>query len=177
MTAAVPNGDRSLPARTLAALRSRFSLQTDRAEDSEIDARIRADVTVQGTSPWVLMFAVLIASIGLNVNSTAAIIGAMLISPLMGPIMGVGYGVGVRDFALIRHAISNLAVATLIGLLVSAAYCTLSPLNSAPSICIRLTACSLPQRLHSLPAPFRRGRSNSSTHALRRGCGSPLGLW
>jgi hypothetical protein len=98
MTAPLHNGDRSFPARTLAALRSRFSLQADRAEDSEIIARIRTDMTVQGTTLWVLMFAILIASIGLHVNSTAVIIGVMLISPLMGPIMGVGYRVGVGDF-------------------------------------------------------------------------------
>jgi uncharacterized membrane protein len=56
------------------------------------------------------MFAIVVASVGLNVNSTAVIIGAMLISPLMGPIIGSGYGAGIRDFALIRKALRNLAI-------------------------------------------------------------------
>ena len=63
---------------------------------------------MQGTNLWVLMFAIFIASIGLNVNSTAVIIGAMLISPMMGPIMGVGYGAGIHDFPLIRSGLKNL---------------------------------------------------------------------
>jgi uncharacterized hydrophobic protein (TIGR00271 family) len=116
-----------------AALRTRFSLQADRADDAEIDAGIRAGVLVKGTNLWVLVFAIFIASIGLNVNSTAVIIGAMLISPLMGPIMGVGYGVGIRDFSLIRAAAINLAIATLIALVTSAAYFAVSPLRSANS--------------------------------------------
>ncbi len=91
-------------ARVRGALRNRFSLEADRADDADIDARIRADVPIHGTNLWVLVFAIFIASIGLNVDSTAVIIGAMLISPLMGPIMGVGYGIGIRNIALVRRA-------------------------------------------------------------------------
>jgi uncharacterized hydrophobic protein (TIGR00271 family) len=79
------------------------------------------------------MFAILIASIGLNVNSTAVIIGAMLISPLMGPIMGIGYGVGIYDAPLIRKSFRNLGIATLISLLVSTLYFLLTPLSDAQS--------------------------------------------
>ena len=69
----------------------KFQLGIDQAAPADIDARIRDSVELTGTTPWILMSAILIASIGLNVNSTAVIIGAMLISPLMGPIIGIGY--------------------------------------------------------------------------------------
>lgn len=69
-----------------------FSLSDDKADDETIDQSVRAGVEMRGTNLWVLIFAIFVASVGLNVNSTAVIIGAMLISPLMGPIMGVGAG-------------------------------------------------------------------------------------
>lgn len=119
--------------RLQAAIRTQFSLRDHRADDADIDARIRADVPIQGTNLWVLVLAIFIASIGLNVNSTAVIIGAMLISPLMGPIMGVGYGVGIGDVALIRRAAKNLAIATLIALVTSTVYFAVSPLRAANS--------------------------------------------
>jgi uncharacterized hydrophobic protein (TIGR00271 family) len=104
-----------------------FSLLSDKAEDDEIERRIRYGVDLSGATPWVLIFAILIASVGLNVNSTAVIIGAMLISPLMGPIMGAGLGVAVYDFDLVKRALSNLFIATVISLIVSASYFSLSP--------------------------------------------------
>jgi uncharacterized hydrophobic protein (TIGR00271 family) len=125
------------------ALRALFSLKNDSAADTEIDDRLRTGVSMQGTNLWVLMFAIFIASIGLNVNSTAVIIGAMLISPLMGPIMGVGYGVGILDLALIRRGLKNLAIATLIGLLTSTAYFLLSPLRGATSELLARTSPSI----------------------------------
>ncbi|MFA5215058.1 TIGR00341 family protein [Sulfuricurvum sp.] len=114
-------------------MRERLSLTHDKANDNLIDERIRGDVQMQGSNLWILMFAILVASIGLNVNSTAVIIGAMLISPLMGPIMGIGYGAGINDFALIRSAFKNLAIATLIGLLTSTLYFLISPLDTVQS--------------------------------------------
>lgn len=74
-----------------------FNLHQDQEHADIIDAEIRANVRVAGTNLWVLMFAILIACIGLNVNSPAVVIGAMLISPLMGPIVGIGYGAAVND--------------------------------------------------------------------------------
>lgn len=114
-------------------LRHRFSLIEDKASDQAIDTGIRSGVELRGTNLWVLIFAILIASIGLNVNSTAAIIGAMLISPLMGPIMGIGYGIGIYDADLIRKSLRNLGVATSISLLVSTLYFLLTPLSDAQS--------------------------------------------
>ncbi len=110
-----------------------FSLKEDKADDAEIDKSLRAGVEMRGTNLWVLMFAILVASIGLNVNSTAVIIGAMLISPLMGPIMGIGYGVGVYDFVLIRTALKNLGIAVFISLATSVVYFLVTPLSEAQS--------------------------------------------
>ncbi len=114
-------------------IRERLSLMDDKADDDLIDERIRGDIHMKGSNLWILMFAIFVASIGLNVNSTAVIIGAMLISPLMGPIMGIGYGAGINDFALLRRAFKNLAIATFIGLLTSTLYFLISPLDTAQS--------------------------------------------
>lgn len=94
---------------------------------------IRKGIDFKGGNLWVLIFAIFIASLGLNVNSTAVIIGAMLISPLMGPIMGVGLGLGINDFELIKKSFRNLAIATIFGILTSTFYFLLSPLNEARS--------------------------------------------
>lgn len=115
------------------SIRERFSLKDDRGEHAQIDEDLRAGIVMRGTNLWVLMFAIFIASIGLNVNSTAVVIGAMLISPLMGPILGVGYGAGIFDFELIRNALKNLAIATLIALATSTFYFLISPLTTAQS--------------------------------------------
>lgn len=115
------------------ALASRFSLFSDKAEDDEIERRIRDGVELSGATPWILIFAIFVASVGLNVNSTAVIIGAMLISPLMGPIMGAGLGVAVYDFDLVKRSLFNLGIATLISLIVSALYFSISPLQDAQS--------------------------------------------
>ena len=115
------------------AVAQRFSLLQDKADDESIERRIREGMELSGATPWILMFAILVASIGLNVNSTAVIIGAMLISPLMGPIMGAGLGVALYDFDLVKRSLVNLGIATLISLVVSTLYFTLSPLREAQS--------------------------------------------
>ena len=117
--------------RLRAAFSRRFSLRDDQAPHEEIDSRIRGDIELRGATPWILMFAIFIASVGLNVNSAAAIIGAMLISPLMGPIMGIGYGIAIYDFPLIRRALSSLAIATGLSILTSALYFAITPLSQA----------------------------------------------
>ncbi len=114
-------------------LSARFSLLHDMAGSDRIDEELRAGVPLTGATPWILMFAIFVASIGLNVNSTAVVIGAMLISPLMGPIMAVGYGVGIYDFDLIRKALVNLGIAALLGLVTSTLYFALTPLREAQS--------------------------------------------
>jgi uncharacterized hydrophobic protein (TIGR00271 family) len=122
-----------ISSRFIKNLRHRFSLIEDKADDNQIDESLRSGVELKGTNLWVLMFAILIASVGLNINSTAVVIGAMLISPLMSPIMGIGYGVGIYDAQLIKKSFRNLGIATLISLLVSTLYFLLTPLSDAQS--------------------------------------------
>ena len=118
---------------TASPLHMLFHLAQDQEHAEIIDRDIRDGVRVAGTNLWVLFFAILIASIGLNVNSTAAIIGAMLISPLMGPIVGMGYGAGVGDIGLIRLAARNMLVFIILSLATSALYFLITPLNEAQS--------------------------------------------
>jgi len=108
-------------------------LSDDTSEADAIDAEIRSNVSLRGTNLWVLILAIFIASVGLDVNSTAVVIGAMLISPLMGPIMGTGYGIGVYDFPLIRKSVMSLLLATLIAFLAFAVYLLISPLSEVHS--------------------------------------------
>lgn len=117
----------------IANIKYRLNLDEDKAAENEIIDNIKKGVEFKGINLWTLIFAIFIASIGLNVNSTAVIIGAMLISPLMGPIMGIGLGAGIYDFELIKSAVKNLLIATLIGLLASFLYFLLSPLHHAQS--------------------------------------------
>lgn len=121
----------------------RFSLLEDKASNETIERRIREGVELKGATPWILMFAILVASIGLNVNSTAVIIGAMLISPLMGPIMGIGLGVAVYDFNLIKKSFLNLAIASGLSLGVSALYFAITPLSAAQSELLARTSPTL----------------------------------
>ena len=125
------------------ALVKRFSLRMDQADDSEIDKNIRDGIELNGTYLWTLMCAILVASIGLNINSTPVIIGAMLISPLMGPIMGIGYGVGIYDLRLIHRALKNLVIATVISFITSALYFYISPLDTAQSELLARTSPTL----------------------------------
>jgi uncharacterized hydrophobic protein (TIGR00271 family) len=110
-------------------IRKLFDLRQDQDDPDAIDDNVRSSVRFAGTNLWVLIFAILVASVGLNVNSTAVIIGAMLISPLMGPIVGMGYAAAINDFALIRQSARNLGTFTGLSLLTSMIYFTLSPLD------------------------------------------------
>ena len=92
-------------------------------------ARIRNNIWFRGPNVWILAFSIIVASVGLNINSTAVIIGAMLISPLMGPIIGTGFALGTNDMPLLRQAARNLLIMVLISLLASSLYFLLSPLK------------------------------------------------
>lgn len=92
---------------------------------------IKKGIEFRGPNAWILFFAIIVASVGLNVNSIPVIIGAMLISPLMGPIMGAGLAIGVNDTDLLRKSLKNLAVMVLISVFASTAYFIISPLALA----------------------------------------------
>jgi len=112
---------------------NRFNILNEREEYRIIIDNIIKGVSFRGTNLWILIFAIFIASLGLNVNSTAVIIGAMLISPLMGPIMGIGLALGINDLNLLRKAIFNFAYAVGVGLLSSTIYFFITPINNAHS--------------------------------------------
>lgn len=110
-----------------------LDMSQDREEEAASIEAIRAGVEFKGSTILILVFAIFIASLGLNTNSAAVIIGAMLISPLMGPIMGIGLGLGINDYELIKRSFRNLAVATLFSVITSTIYFWVSPLNEARS--------------------------------------------
>lgn len=114
-------------------LHDRFNLSHDQDNNLETIKSIEKGVEFKGINVWTLIFAIFVASIGLNVNSTAVIIGAMLISPLMGPIMGLGLSVGTYDFALLKKSLKNLSISVVISVTTSAIYFFLSPLDEAQS--------------------------------------------
>lgn len=114
-------------------LRAYLSLDQDKIEDTEVIENIVSGTTFKGSNLWILVCAIFIASLGLNMNSTAVIIGAMLISPLMGPIMGMGLGMGINDGDLIIRCLKNLAVATAFAVATSALYFVLSPISDVRS--------------------------------------------
>ena len=114
-------------------LRDRFDLGEDSALQDEVVDNICRGVDFRGTNLWVLIFATFVASLGLNVNSTAVIIGAMLISPLMGPIMGMGLSVGINDFELLKRSLRNFGFMVLASIFTSTLYFFISPLSGAQS--------------------------------------------
>ena len=110
-----------------------FSLNDYLISQDEAENAIREGVTFRGTNILILILAIFIASLGLNTNSTAVIIGAMLISPLMGPIIGIGLGVGIQDFELIKRSLRNLVMATGFSVLTSTLYFLISPVSEGHS--------------------------------------------
>ena len=113
--------------------RNYLSLNRSREDESATVESIRNGVEFKGINLWVLIFATFIASMGLNVNSTAVIIGAMLISPLMGPIMGVGLSIGISDFELMKRSLKSYLIATLFSVVTATLYFTFTPLNEVQS--------------------------------------------
>ncbi|MBQ3382367.1 MAG: DUF389 domain-containing protein [Bacteroidales bacterium] len=120
-----------------------FSMKGFLTDKNDVTRRINDGIIFRGPNLWVLVFAILIASLGLNMNSTAVIIGAMLISPLMGPIIGMGFGVGTDDFDLLKKSFKNYAVATIISLLTASLYFLLTPYKGAQSELLARTSPTL----------------------------------
>ena len=120
-----------------------FNALPDKEHEAETIEQISSGVSFHGSNLWVLVFAIFIASLGLNVNSTAVIIGAMLISPLMGPIIGMGLAIGIGDLPLLKSSIKNYFVATVISVLTAMIYFLISPLTEAQSELLARTSTTL----------------------------------
>ncbi len=141
----------------------KFRLGAEKEKLEAIISNIDNGVVFRGTNLWVLIFAIFVASLGLNVNSTAVIIGAMLISPLMGPIMGIGLGVGINDISLIKKAIYNYLVATIVALITSTVFFLLSPLSDAHSEILARTSPTIYDVLIAMFGGFAGIVATSST--------------
>lgn len=103
------------------------------ADERGTVAGIKRDIDFTGPTSWILACSIFIASIGLNVNSTAVVIGAMLISPLMGPILGIGLSIGTNDFETLMRSLRNLLIAVGISVFTSTLYFAISPISTAQS--------------------------------------------
>lgn len=110
-----------------------FDLRQEKEDEEETIESLKKGVEFRGTNLWVLIFAIFLASLGLNTNSTAVIIGAMLISPLMGPIMGFGLGLGITDFDLVKRSLRSYLTATLFSVVTATIYFLISPISEAQS--------------------------------------------
>ena len=115
-----------------------FNLMPVKEEEQSVIDQVKSAIVFRGTNLWILMFAILIASLGLNVNSTAVIIGAMLISPLMGPIIGMGLSVGINDLDLLKQSAKNYLVATLISVVTATLYSSFRPSARRRASCWRV---------------------------------------
>lgn len=110
-----------------------FDMRRGKEDETQTVESIRNGVEMKGTTLWILICAIFIASLGLNVNSTAVIIGAMLISPLMGPIMGIGLSVGINDFELLKRSLKSYLVTTTFSVITATIYFTFTPLDEVQS--------------------------------------------
>lgn len=110
-----------------------FNLSADQAGYEEISERIESGVELRGTNMCILILAIFIASVGLNMNSTAVIIGAMLVSPLMGAIMGIGFAIAIYDTDLLKKSVTVLIFEVIVALATSTIYFSLSPITTASS--------------------------------------------
>lgn len=122
---------------------SYFNVKNDLEPQNDIETSIRGGVSFKGSQLLTLIFAIFIASLGLNTNSIPVIIGAMLISPLMGPIIGIGLGIGIQDFTLMKRSLKNIGAAVLGSLVASAIYFLISPQYEGSSQLLARTSPSI----------------------------------
>lgn len=114
-------------------IRNYFYISITSSDEQEIIESVKKGIVFKGFNLWVLVFAIFVASLGLNVNSTAVIIGAMLISPLMGPIIGMGLAVGISDFDMLKRSFKHYALSAGVSVVTATIYFLLSPINEAQS--------------------------------------------
>ena len=140
--------------RVLASLREFARTTMNLVDDSDQEGTIemiKKDMVFRGHVVWILICSIFIASIGLNLNSTAVVIGAMLISPLMGPILGIGLSVGTNDWETLKRALKNFGVMVIVALITSTVYFFITPLHEAQP---ELLARTKPTFLDALIAIF-----------------------
>lgn len=125
------------------SIKSLFHFGDDAASEKEIIESIKSGVDFRGAKLWILIIAVFVASLGLNTNSAAVIIGAMLISPLMGPILGMGLSVGTYDIELLRRSFRNFIIATIFSILTATVYFLITPINTVQSELLARTSPSV----------------------------------
>jgi uncharacterized hydrophobic protein (TIGR00271 family) len=119
---------------------NKFKLTEEKEDFQTVSDIIHSYIDFKGANLWILIFAIFIASLGLNVNSTAVIIGAMLVSPLMGPIIGIGFGMAINDLSLLKKSFLSYSFAAVVGLATSTLYFAVSPINEAHSEILARTA-------------------------------------
>ena len=130
----------SLWAHIKAYFRRVFDIHSDMMSYEEISDMMEENTVISGSNMWILIMAILIASIGLNVNSTAVIIGAMLISPLMSGILTMGYSLAVRDLDMLKKALGRFGTQVAISLVTSTLYFIITPLDAPTSEMIARTS-------------------------------------
>ncbi|XRE42423.1 Integral membrane protein [Tenacibaculum discolor] len=109
-----------------------LDFRDDTDQEATIEA-IKSDISFKGATAWILICSIFVASIGLNANSTAVVIGAMLISPLMGPILGVGMSIAINDIDTLRKSLTNLATMIVLSLLTAFLFFFIFPLREETS--------------------------------------------
>lgn len=145
-------------------IKSYLNVAGDLEPQIDMEQSIRAGVSFKGSQLLVLIFAIFIASLGLNTNSIPVIIGAMLISPLMGPIIGMGLGIGIQDFDLLKRGLKNIVAAMIGSLVASAIYFLISPQYEGAS---QLLARTSPSIYDVFVALFGGGRGHCE-HSLQK---------
>lgn len=124
-------------------IRQHFNSLPDKNEERDTISQITDGISFKGSNLWILIFAILIASLGLNVNSTAVIIGAMLISPLMGPITGMGLSIGINDLQFLKRSFKNYLIMVVIAVITATLYFLITPLKEAQSELLSRTSPTL----------------------------------
>ena len=121
---------------------------------NEVSDDIKNNINFTRHNAWILVFAIILASIGLNTNNKAVIIGAMLISPLMGPILGLGLSTATNDYPTLFRSLRNLSIAVVLSILTSTIYFLLTPIKEAQSELLSRTEPSLFDVLIALVGGF-----------------------
>ncbi len=128
----IQNDVKGLLTRSIKFLTELLDFRDDTDQEATIEA-IKGDIAFKGATAWILICSIFVASIGLNADSTAVVIGAMLISPLMGPILGIGMSIAINDIDTLKKSFINLATMIILSLLTAFLFFFLFPLREETS--------------------------------------------